>query len=262
MEKKLSTVVLERVRKYLSGNATYRIAVTLEKDVNEFALEILPLTKTPLFKITESDVVAKIMPVGSSWKAGLGWHSYFGIPLELQGCQVLALGVAEIVPNPFGGASPLVESYLFPFPSKDPLAGLSRLIQELGTTSKDSIKYRRGIIQANSETVKEHVPIEVDILFNAIQSYSKALEDAKKFQSVGWFQKAFRQVFDIKPALYFQTLLLSEDELAREDLPGPNWLGVRSGYLLATIPDFLKNYSFSNKVTISLSTTSRLQDLT
>jgi hypothetical protein len=229
-------------RKYLAERAEYRITQSIKKNVNKYEIAVDTLQETPSILLDTKKIFPfNFFPVGSSWSSVLGWRSFFGIPFQVQEQYFLFLGVHIVVKNPFGGAFPYTEGYVYQFNNSLPLAGLSRLSAALHKTSSEI--YGTGIIKSTASSVKEHKLVEAKIIQSALSSYSIALEQENNSRN----------------PLYFQTFILSEDQFYKPDYPNPTWWGNRSNYLLAVSTFLSKSFSWKTKLSLFMCKAPKLQ---
>lgn len=220
----------ERLTNLLGERASFVISQGIDYRKDSFTLSVRRLAYSPGDTIlSKADVIRlRLLPSGSRWRQGLGWHSYFGIPFRLDGRQWVAIGAEAIVRYRQKYAHPVFLAFVFSIHSSQDQQLLERL-QSLAADIYPGVRRagrtRTGVVFSSSRTIAEHAWLEAWIIQAAAITYR----------------------IDKQPLL-FRTLILAEDEIRKPGYPGPNFWGSRSGYLMATVPSIRRTFSLRTRI--------------
>ncbi len=227
--------VFDRLERHLLGGASFVVSQDIDYQRNSFTLTVQSLPNSENITISKADIVRLgLLPSGSRWRQGLGWHSYFGVPFELKDRQWVAIGAEAIVKHIRGDTHPVFRAYIFqmsPPQNQGLINGLQKLATEIGPNVKPIQQVRTGIVASDSLTPDEHTRVEAWVIQSAIKAYGTRV---------------------LQPALLFRTLILAEDQLRKQGYPAPNLWGNRSGYLMATSPVIQKTFSLRMRIALFL----------
>lgn len=195
----------------------------------QFTLSVQKFLASENTDLSKADVVRLgLLPSGSRWRQGIGWHSYFGVPFRLDNKQWVAIGAVTIIKHQKRSAYPLFLALIYRLhteKNKSLALKLNDLAYEINPSAKNVNRVRSGIIYSGKHNQAEHTFLEARIIKNAALSYENS-----------------------KNPLLFRTVILSEDQIMKPGYPAPNFWGSKSGYLMATVPAIHKTFSLLTKI--------------
>jgi len=101
--------------RHLDKNASFLASQGIEYSKNIFTLSVQQL-KPSTVAITKGDIARLgLLPSGSKWRQGLGWHSIFGVPFKLNNKHYFAIGAEVIVKHVRGDTHPIFRAYIFEY---------------------------------------------------------------------------------------------------------------------------------------------------
>ncbi|RMG24761.1 MAG: hypothetical protein D6732_23265 [Methanobacteriota archaeon] len=219
--------IFEKLEQSLRSKAVFVISQRIDYRQNRYTLNVQRLSRSEKVVLSKSDVVRlNLLPSGSRWWQGLGWHSYVGIPFYLDNRQWVAIGAETIVQYHQKYTHPLFLAFVFPLGSQRLFDGLQDLATSINPTEKQNvIKANTGIVFSNSQNPNDHAKLEAWIIRNAAITYKKG-----------------------NSPILFRTLILTEDEIRKPEYPAPNFWRRKSGFLMATIPSIQQTFSLQTKI--------------
>lgn len=219
--------IFQKLEKSLLGEAVFVISQRIDYRQNRYTINVQRLSRSEEVALSKSDVVClNLLPSGSRWWQGLGWHSYVGIPFHLGNKRWVAIGAETIVQYNQKHAHPLFLAFVFPLGSQRLFERLQDLATSINPTGKRNVrKANTGILFSNSRNPNEHAKLEAWMIRNAAITYRRG-----------------------NSPILFRTLILAEDEIRKPGYPAPNFWRRKSGFLMATVPSILQTFSLQTKV--------------
>jgi len=180
--------------------------------------------------------LSSLLPVGSHWVQALGWRSFVGMPLVLQGGMWLAVGVEGVGRHAKGGAFARFRAMFLQWPLDVPsLEALWKVAEELCPRDEGQLVRYAPLGIANIKTTstnwEEHRHMEGRIIRRVVNDYGR------------------------RKLTLFRTLIICEDEV-RRDYRTWRMLKARGGrggaFLTATVDEIRRTFSFRCRKRLSI----------
>ena len=240
---------LDLVAEYFESQAYYKIIFDRD-DQDNYNIHLSPLRFT--HKLSTNDIFP-LIPKGGRWIQSLGWHSYFGAPLETHSALWLSVGVELICKHPTRGAFPISCIYLFPF-KRPPVEALQRFADSIKPVDRGSHSnceaLDSGVISTQSQTPQEHTYVESRIVQDAARRYRNG--EAFLFRTAVLSEDAIRNM----PQSCSRTNIFDHPLWAIHLQADPRPQVFYSRFIMATVPPIRE--AFSEEVSDWLSTSTEL----